>query len=267
MELSLGGWQGVDHRALPHTDRKLRLSREPSPLATKPGPPWSRGWSRGFSSPAATRRALPRADYGPACRPALGPCYAPPPPHPDPRVGGPLTSRRRRCPRCRDPPTASRAPGGANAPFVVPKAPAGSSSPCSGRSWTCGASRGGCPRSSSRACRPAAGAPPTPPSRPAGPRTTAPKGARGARWGRAAARLAAPRRDPPEVTGPARHAPTPHPPRLTGLLPQGPSLRSRGPGCPARPPALPGAEQWHGGRPPEPKDPPEQALGLSPKQG
>lgn len=76
-------------------------------------------------------------------------------------------------------------------PFVVPKAAAGSSSPCWGRSWTCGASRGGCPRSSSRACPPAAGSPLTP-----GPRETAlPMGARGAPAGR-------------EVTGTPLPAPT-----------------------------------------------------------
>lgn len=79
-------------------------------------------------------------------------------------------------------------------PFVVPKAAAGSSSPCSGRSWTCGASRGGCPRSSSRVCPPAAGAP-----------TKTAAALRGARMGRAAAGSAGQRPGPREVTAsPAR---------------------------------------------------------------
>lgn len=73
-------------------------------------------------------------------------------------------------------------------PFVVPKAAAGSSSPCSGRSWTCGASRGGCPRSSSRVCPPAAGAP------------TKTAALLGARTGRAAAGSAGQRPGPREVT-------------------------------------------------------------------
>lgn len=78
-------------------------------------------------------------------------------------------------------------------PFVVPKAAAGSSSPCSGRSWTCGASRGGCPRSSSRVCPPAAGAP------------TKTAALRGARTGRAAAGSVGHRPGPREVTAsPAR---------------------------------------------------------------
>lgn len=98
-------------------------------------------------------------------------------------------------------------------PFVVPKAAAGSSSPCWGRSWTCGASRGGCPRSSSRACPPAAGAPPTP-----GPRETAPPmGALGAPAGR-------------EVTGTPPPAPTSAPARAhrsQAALPGDP--RARGP--------------------------------------
>lgn len=93
----------------------------------------------------------------------------------------------RRWPPSRRAPSRSRPrpPAVPTRPFVVPKAAAGSSSPCWGRSWTCGASRGGCPRSSSRACRPAAGAPPTA-SRPAAPRTTARTRTR-ARAGRVAA--------------------------------------------------------------------------------
>lgn len=115
-------------------------------------------------------------------------------------------------------PPAPAPPAVPTRPFVVPKAAAGSSSPCWGRSWTCGTSRGGCPRSSSRACRPAAGALPT-------------TAARGARPGRAAAGPAARRPGPPEVTtflGCVRPAPAHScpPARTWGrhLLPKGPSF-------------------------------------------
>lgn len=106
----------------------------------------------------------------------------------------PWTPLKCRWPPPPDPPRPPRVPAVPTRPFVVPKAAAGSSSPCSGRSWTCGASRGGCPRSSSRVCPPAAGAP-----------TKTAAALRGARTGRAAAGSAGQRPGPREVTAsPAR---------------------------------------------------------------
>lgn len=166
-------------------------------------PQLCQGCTRSSGKPPAARGFhLPRAF-------PIRPCATTPAPktHPEiPGAGDRLPSQHLR-PSPAWPCSARRSQAVPMRPFVVPKAAAGSSSPCWGRSWTCGASRGGCPRSSFRACRPAAGAPPTP-RRPTGPRTTA------ARAGRGAACPAVRHPGPPEVTGsPAapRSAPTqPH---------------------------------------------------------
>lgn len=206
-----------------HRGETEAQSREHSQPVAEPGLPWS---PRPRSLPPRGPRLQGSSPREKGLR--RHPC----PPPPGSQSPGPLRRPHpRRCQR----------------PFVVPKAKAaGGSRPCWGRSWTCGASRGGCPRSSSRACPPAAGAPPTPPppSRPPGPPPPAPKGVPGASGARAAA-------GPPEVTAAAR----PH--SLPGSRwPSWATERARGlrpaparaePGRGGSPPPLPqGQAPWAG---------------------
>lgn len=171
LEPPLGGRQERVH-SLRYPDGKLRL-RAGSPHSWRQSP---------GSGPGVSPRQLQPWPPSSTSRARASPATGLPGTHPDPREPEDgLTSQRRPPPPPAPLRSRPRPPAVPTRPFVVPKAAAaGSSSPCWGRSWTYGASHGGCPRSSFRACRPAAGAPPTPPSRPAGPWTTAPPmGARG----------------------------------------------------------------------------------------
>lgn len=200
-----------------------------------------------MTEPGLPLGSYPRSHVRAPLRPSRAECPAcrllrdhPAPRHtwiPESRGRARVAGLRPAAPRSRP-----RPPAVPTRPFVVPKAAAGSSSPCWGRSWTCGASRGDGPRSSSRACRPAAGAPPTA-SRPAAPRKTARTGARA---GRAVAWPAAPHPGPPEVTG-LPGAPRPRTQPGASLIPRGQA-------------AQPGEVLLRGGGPPEPREPRGQAL-------